>query len=179
MRRISCLVSSATLGLRLGLGAVLVTSLAGCGGGGDEPLPLHNRLWLSKLPTRPSDTVGALVVLAAAEGRAQYGALYRGSLLRGGFELFEWKPEGDGRGRIRLLQDDRLVKIRTEPCRPDVGFHGCVLLHGDPSGVVRYQTRRRWGIKAQGGLPALDVAAELRGLAEVDPELALALPDET
>ena len=167
MSRISRVLAAATLGL------TIVTSLAGCGGG-DEPLPLHNRLWLSKLPTKPTDTVGAMIVLQAAEGRAQYGALYRGSVVRGGFELFEWKPEADGRARLRLLQDDKLVKIRTEACKPDVGFHACVMLHGDPSGTVRYQTRRRWGVKASAG--ALDVAAELRGLAEVDPELALALP---
>lgn len=177
MSRFSRFVSAATLGL------TVVTSLAGCGGG-DEPLPLHNRLWLSGLPKKPSDVVGAMIVLQAAEGRAQYGALYRGSVLRGGFELFEWRPEADGRGKLRLLQDGKLVKIRTESCAPDAGFHACLLLHGDPSGTVRYQTRRRWGVKARGGAQALDVAAELRGLAEVDPDLALALvlppaPDAT
>ena len=170
MSRFSRIVSAAALG------AMVVISLAGCGG--DEgPLPLHNRLWLSALPKKPSDTVGVLVVLQPGKGRPQHGALYRGSLLRGGFELFEWKPEAEGRGRMRLLQDDKLVKIRTESCAPDAGFHACVLVHGDPSGTVRYQTRRRWGVRAEAG--ALDVAAELRALAEVDPALAIALPDET
>lgn len=166
------LVRSVTLGL------FAVTSLAACRGGGGGELPVANRLWLSQVPKTAADTVGALVVFRV-DGRRQYGALYRGSALRGGFELFEWVPGEDGHARLRLLQDGKLVKIRTETCEPDAGFHGCVLLHGDPTGVVRYQTRRRWGLTPRAGLAGLDVAAELRGLAEADAELAaLDLPDE-
>lgn len=139
---------------------------------------MHNRLWLSQVPKKAADTVGALVVFRV-EGRRQYGALYRGSALRGGFELFEWLPGEGGHGKLRLLQDGKSVKIRTETCEPDAGFHGCVLLHGDPTGVVRYQTRRRWGLTPRAGLAGLDVAAELRALAEADAELAaLDMPDE-
>lgn len=166
------------LAATLCLTGVSVTSLAGCGGGDAGPLPLANRLWLSKLPGKTTDVVGVMVVLQPAEGKAQHGVLYRGSIFRGSFEVFEWLPEGEGRARMRFLQDGKSVKIRTEDCKPDLGFHGCVQLHGDPFGVVRYQTRKRWGVR--GSAESLDVAAELRGLVEADPELAaLRLSDET
>lgn len=161
------------------LGLFAVTSLAACRGGGDGELAVANRLWLSQVPKKAADTVGALVIFKV-DGRKQYGALYRGSALRGAFELFEWQPAEDGgHGKMRLLQDGKSVKIRTEKCEPDAGFHGCVLLHGDPTGVVRYQSRRRWGLTPRAGIAGLDVAAELRGLAAADAELAaLDLPDE-
>lgn len=170
-------ISRFFLAATLCLTGASVTSLAGCGGGDAGPLPLANRLWLSKLPGKATDVVGAMVVLQGAEGKAQYGALYRGSVFRGGFEVFEWLPDGEGRARMRFLQDGKSVKIRTEDCKPDLGFHACVLVHGDPFGVVRYQTRKRWGVR--GDVASLDVAAELRGVAEADPDLAaVRLSDE-
>lgn len=152
-----------------------MTSLAApaCGGDDGEAPALQNRLWLSKLPKQARDEVGALVITRAGE-RKQYGALYRGSVVRGSFELFEWLPEEGGRAHMRLLQDDRSVKIRTEACEPDAGFQLCVLVHGDPLGEVRYQSRKRWGLRPRAGA-TVDVAAELRALAEDDPELAAAL----
>lgn len=148
---------------------VAVTSLAACGGDA-APLPLANRLWLSKLPTKTTEVVGALVILQHAEGKAQFGALYHGSLYRGSHEVFEWIPGDERRARLRPLQDGKAVEIRLEDCKPDIGFQACVLLHGDPSGVVRYQTRKRWGVRS--GAVGLDLAAELRALAEDDPDLA-------
>jgi hypothetical protein len=160
------------------LGLFAVTSLAACRGGDGAALSVPNRLWLSQVPKKANDTVGALVIFKI-DGRKQYGALYRGSALRGAFELFEWQPGEDGHGRMRLLQDGKSVKIRTETCEPDAGFHGCVLLHGDPTGVVRYQSRRRWGLTPRAGIAGIDVAGEIRALAAADEELAaLDLPDE-
>lgn len=163
-------ISRIFLAKTLSAALLAVTSLAACGGGDAAPLPLANRLWLSKLPTKTTEVVGALVILQQAEGKAQVGALYHGSLYRGGHEVFEWLPEDEHHARLRPLQDGKAVKIRLEDCKPDLGFQACVLLHGDPSGVVRYQTRKRWGVRGDAG--ALDLAAELRALAEDDPDLA-------
>ncbi|HEY8376342.1 MAG TPA: hypothetical protein VIK91_07635 [Nannocystis sp.] len=171
MTGISRILQTATLGL-IGLS---LTPLSGCGDGADRELPLTNRVWLTKVPTKADDTFGALVVFEA-KGRRQFGALYRGSAYRGAFELFEWKPDGEGRAHLRLLQDDRSVKIRTERCEPDPGLDACVLVHGDPLGSVRYQSKRLWGLRGRPTAAAptgLELAAELRALAAADPELAV------
>jgi hypothetical protein len=163
------------------LGASL-TSVTACGGGGAEhELPLTNRVWLTHVPQKADDVVGALVVFEA-KGRRQFGALYRGSLLRGSFELFEWQPDGDsGRAHMRLLQDDKSVKIRTETCTPDPGLEACVMIHGDPLGAVRYQSKRIWGLRGKPAISSpleLDVAGDVRALLQADPALASLLAAE-
>ena len=171
MTHISRVLQSATLGL---IGVFLTTATA-CGGDGAGELPLTNRVWLTQVPKKAEDVVGALVVLEA-KGRRQFGALYRGSVYRGAFELFEWQPtKHEGRAHLRLLQDGRSVKIRTEPCTPDPGLDACIMVHGDPLGATRYQSKRIWGLR---GAPAvttpahLDVAADLRAVIAGDPALA-------
>ena len=77
---------------------------AACGGdGAGNELPLTNRVWLTQVPKKADDVVGALVVLEA-KGRRQFGALYRGSVYRGAFELFEWQPDAhEGRAHLPAL----------------------------------------------------------------------------
>ncbi|MCY1061292.1 hypothetical protein [Nannocystis sp. SCPEA4] len=181
MTTISRILQTATLALF----GVSLTSMAACGEGGDgaeNQLPLTNRVWLTHVPKKADDVVGALVVFEA-KGRRQFGALYHGSLLRGTFELFEWQPdEHDGRARMRLLQDDKSVKIRTESCDPDHGLDACILLHGDPLGAVRYQSKRIWGLRGRPVISSpleLDVAGDVRDLLRADPELAALLAEET
>ncbi|MFY0536583.1 ATP-binding protein [Nannocystis pusilla] len=117
-------------------------------------MPLTNRVWLTHVPKKLDDSVGALVVFEA-KGRRQFGALYKGSMFRGSFEVFEWQPdEHEGRAHLRLLQDDKSVKIRTESCEPDAGLDSCIMLHGDPLGAVRYQSKRIWGCAAGRPSPA-------------------------
>ncbi|MDC0718198.1 hypothetical protein [Nannocystis bainbridge] len=157
--------------------------MAACGGeDAEDRLPLTNRVWLTQVPKKAGDTVGALVVFEA-RGRRQFGALYKGSLLRGSFELFEWQPdEHEGRAHMRLLQDDKSVKIRTETCEPDAGLDSCIMLHGDPLGAVRYQSKRIWGLRGRPAVNSpleLDIAGDVRGLLAADPELAALLAEET
>lgn len=177
MTSISRILQTATVGL---IGFSLVP-LAACGGGAEADLPLTNRVWLTRVPKKADDVFGALVVLEA-RGKRKFGALYRGSVYRGSFELFEWQPDGgEGRAHMRLLQDDKSVKIRTERCEPDAGLDACVMLHGDPLGAVRYQSKRVWGLRGKPAITSpldLDLAADLRGLAEADPELRAVLADE-
>lgn len=176
MTGISRILQTATLSL-IGVSLAALT----CGGDGAETeLPLTNRVWLTKVPKQADDTFGALVVFEA-RGRRQFGALYRGSVFRGAFELFEWKPDGDeGRAHMRLLQDDRSVKIRTERCDPDPGLEACVLIHGDPLGAVRYQSKRVWGLRGKPVITSpveVDLAGELRAVAAADPELRAVLTE--
>lgn len=175
MTSISRVLQSATLSLI----GVFLTSAAACGGdGAGNELPLTNRVWLTQVPKKADDVVGALVVLEA-KGRRQFGALYRGSVYRGAFELFEWQPDAhEGRAHLRLLQDDRSVKIRTESCTPDAGLDACILVHGDPLGAVRYQSKRIWGLRGPPAISRLDVAGELRAVVAADPELAAILSEE-
>jgi hypothetical protein len=175
---ISRILQTATLGL---IGVSLVPLAACSGDGADADLPLTNRVWLTKVPKKAEDAIGALVVFEA-KGRRQFGALYRGSAYRGTFELFEWKPDDEqGRAHLRLLQDDKSVKIRTERCTPDEGLDACILLHGDPLGAVRYQSKRIWGLRGRPVIASpleLDIAGDVRGLLEADPELRAILTEE-
>jgi hypothetical protein len=130
--------------------ATLVTSLAGCGRG---------------------DEVSMLAIARLSESR-QYGWLYKGSLWRGTHDGFQWLSDEGQRARMRMLQDDVEHKISTEPCEPDAGFHYCVLVHGDPQGAVRYQSRRMWGLTRPKLPQGFDLAEAVEALADADPELA-------
>ncbi len=128
------------------------------------------------MPKSPKDEVSAFIIVRASE-KNQYGSLFNGSLYRGTYDTFHWTPEGEDGAKMRMVQDDRTYKIRTESCEPDAGFQYCVQIHGDPQGTVRYQSRKRWGLgKPKSQLPrGFDLAAQLREVAAEDPELATAL----
>jgi hypothetical protein len=153
----------------------LLALLPGCGDRDAADVPLHDRLWLTAVPKSVKDSVGVLTIVRASESR-QYGWIFKGSLLRGVYDTFHWQPDGEHRAHMRMLQDDKVYKIRTEACEPSTGFHYCVLVHGDPQGEVRYESRKLWGLtrpKAKGS--AFDLASELERLAGEDPELAVLL----
>lgn len=158
----------------------LVAPLPGCGRGDPVDVPIHDRLWVTGVPKKPKDTVGVLAIVRASE-KWQYGWLFKGSLLRGTYDTFHWTPDGEHehRSQMRMIQDDKVYKVRTEACEPTAGFHYCVLVHGDPQGEVRYQSRKFWGLSRPKDSKSMgfDLTAELERLAGEDPELA-ALLDE-
>ena len=81
---------------------------------------------------------------------------------------------------MRMIQDDKVYKIRTEACEPSKGFHYCVLVHGDPQGEVRYESRKLWGLsRPKNAGMGFDLTAELERLAGEDPELAALLAATT
>ena len=178
MTSISRILQTATLSL---IGISLVPLAACSGDGAETDLPLTNRVWLTRGPKKADDPTGALVVFEA-KARRKFGALYRGSVYRGAFELFEWQPDDEpGKAHLRLLQDDKSVKIRTERCDPDEGLDACVLLHGDPLGAVRYQSKRVWGLRGRPVIASpldLEIAAGVRGLVEAAPEPRALLTEE-
>ena len=175
MTRIARFSSHATFCLL----ATLVTSLAvsACGDDKEAAGHVHDRLWLTKIPKSLTDEVGAFVVLRASESK-QYGFLFKGSMYRGSYDTFHWAPEGEDRARLRTVQDNKVHNVRIEACEPDDGYQYCMLVHGDPQGVERYQSRKLWGLGQPNKLKpgaVFDLASELRALAAEDAEVATAL----
>jgi hypothetical protein len=155
--------------------ALLGLAAAACGGG--EP-KMENRLWIDHLPDDKRDTLAAMMIGQAGDDKRTYGAFYRGTVFRGSFDAFEWiaDPDDAAKAKVRLLQDEEVSVLTIEQCEPEPRFDYCVVLRGDPQGVERYQSRRRWG--ARGGAATTagfpQVWAEL--LAD-DPELAAIYED--
>ena len=141
----------------LGLVGASALSLALLGGCAAEPeLELEQRLWVDRMPDGARTAVRAFWV-GEVKGKAM-GIFYSGSLYRGGHELVGWKRVGESKVKLRLLQEDREVELRPQTCRPSLGFDYCVDLIGDPTGVVRYQSRKRWTLrrKSADDLPEAD-----------------------
>lgn len=159
-----------SFGARLGsavagafLFGALGTASAGCGGGGSSTVT--ERLWVSGVPKSPREPLAAFAT-THKKGETYLGAFFQGTLYRGGHDVFEWQPSGKSRARLQFLQDGRRVDVRTESCKPSRGFDLCVLVHGDPLGVVRYESRKRWVVKRPGkrkdaGALVLDTLYEL------------------
>ena len=147
---------------------VLVT-IAGCGGGGEATAT--ERLWVSGIPTNPKTSITAFAT--TRHGDAKYlGAFFSGTLLRGGHDVFEWHERGKGRAELQFLQDGTKASVRLETCKPSTGFDHCLLVHGDPTGTVRYQSRKRWVVKRPGrGKSAAPVMDALLDLAADDDDL--------
>ena len=140
-------------------------------------MPIHDRLWLTAVPKKPTDEVSAFLIVRASESR-QYGFLFKGSLLRGSYDTFHWASDGEDRAKLTTVQDGKVHKIRIETCEPEAGFQYCVQLHGDPQDTVRYQSRKRWGLgRPKAKLLGFDLAGELQALAAEDGELATALAE--
>lgn len=150
---------------------------AGCGGG---TATATERLWISGLPSSPKTRITAFATTRTGEGK-YLGAFFQGTVLRGGHDVFEWRSEGTDRATLQFLQDGTTAKIRFEPCKPTTGFDHCLLVHGDPTGTKRYQSRKRWVVKRPGkkkdvaGALVLDA---LETLAADDDELAAFLAAE-
>ena len=155
----------ARLTLSLALAAGALSTFAGCGKA--PPAEVADRLWVAEMPTSPRSMVNAFVLTEV--GKRNVGSFYHGSLFRGTHDSFTWTTKAKDRGVIYLLQDQRNHEVRTRSCKPTAGFDQCVLLEGDPKGVVRYQSRKRWAIPRRG--KTLDVPTLMVELAEEDEEL--------
>jgi hypothetical protein len=141
----------------------------GCGGGG-EASPTE-RLWVSGVPTNPKMPITAFATTRHGDGKF-LGAFFSGTMLRGGHDVFEWRDTGKGRAQLKFLQDGLQASIRLETCKPSTGFDHCLLVHGDPTGNVRYQSRKRWVVKRPGRKDAALVTGALAELSGDDPALA-------
>lgn len=148
--------------------AALALALALVGCSKPAPSEIADRLWISEMPGNPRDSVDAFM-LTEIKGHA-FGSFYQGSLYRGMHDGFKWTSTGKDRGDIELLQDGRVRSITLRTCKPDEGFDMCVRLEGDPKGVVRYQSRKRWAIPRRKA-ESLDVSVAIAELAEDDEQL--------
>jgi hypothetical protein len=146
---------------------VALAGLSGCGK--PPPANITERLWVSELPTSPKKDIAGFVI-SEVKGK-KLGVFYRGSVYRGAHDMFRWTGEKQGKGRMELLQDGSVYRIRTEPCEPSKGFDHCILMHGDPTGKVRYQSRKRWAVKKKGA-ESLDFDVVVSDLADEDEELS-------
>jgi hypothetical protein len=158
--------------LPLALLGLTTFGLAGC----SQPAPsqIADRLWVSEMPENARDQVDAFV-LVEIKGRA-LGSFYHGSIFRGAHDSFKWTSQGTDKGQVELLQDHKVKAIQIRSCKPDAGFDMCVRLEGDPKGVVRYQSKKRWAIPRRGKkAAALDVTSVIAELAEDDEQLELLL----
>jgi hypothetical protein len=156
--------------LPLALTGLAALALVGCRD--SAPSELTDRLWVSEMPANPRDQVDAFM-LAEVRGRA-YGSFYHGSLFRGSHDSFKWTGNGKDKGEIELLQDGKTKTVTIRTCKPDAGFDMCVRLEGDPKGIVRYQSKKRWAVPGR-GKKALDVPAAIAELAEDDEDLEMLL----
>ena len=158
--------------LSLALAGVALLSLDACSKA--PPAEIADRLWVEQMPTSPRSEVHAFVLTEVRKRSA--GSFFHGSLYRGSHDSFLWTNKSKDRGVIRMLQEDKDYEVHVEECKPSRGFDQCILLEGDPKGVVRYQSRKRWAIPRRGG--SLELPALIEELAEQDPELeALIAPD--
>lgn len=151
----------------MGAGLALVLALSGCGAGG--PAPATERLWVSALPKDARTAFTAFVTVRASDKR-YYGSFYHGSMFRGSHDAFRWYPGDDKTARLGFLQDGSERTLHFTKCKPTTGFDLCLEVRGDPYGVERYQSRKRW-VVGRGGNQG-EVTELLTELAEDDADLA-------
>lgn len=154
--------------------ALCVCLLATACGGSDVASPTE-RLWVSAVPTSTKQELSAFVTTRTGEGK-YLGAFFHGSALRGTHDVFEWKDDGKNGAALVFLQDGKKAHIRFETCTPTRGFDHCILVHGDPTGAKKYQSRKRWNVRRPGkkSAAAVMVPQILAELAEDDDELEAA-----
>lgn len=160
--------------------AAVFVCLLGAACGGSEPASPTERLWVSAVPTSTKQELSAFVTTRTGDGK-YLGAFFHGSALRGSHDVFEWKDEGKSGAALKFLQDGRTAHVRFETCTPSRGFDHCILVHGDPTGANKYQSRKRWNVRRPGkkSIDAVMIPQVLAELAQDDEELdaALAMAD--
>ena len=139
----------------------------GCGS--DGRADVVDRLWVSDLPQSPRHQFAALFVTGPEAKRL--GMVQRGSVYRGAYELFAWKTEHNNRATLEGLQDGRKHRVEVKPCEPAEGFDLCMHLVGDPSGIERWQSKKRWGLGGRNNKRGLDLSQVVAELSVHDPAL--------
>lgn len=139
-----------------------LAALSGCDGcTGGEPIRIVDRVWVTNLPDDPRASMKIIWIFDMGEA-AHLGGYIIGSQYRNRHERFHFHPTGDGIGRIEMLQDGRVHRVRATSCEPTEGFDLCMELHGDPTANAaqrdgaegrRYFSREEWERDADDGAP--------------------------
>ncbi len=154
---------------RAALSSVLVLGLGACGNQGEATAT--ERLWVSSVPTNPKQPITAFLATRTSDGK-YLGAFFKGSLYRGGHDVFEWKSRSGSTAELRFMQDGSTASLKFESCKPSRGFDHCLLVSGDPTGTRRYQSRKRWTVRrGKKTVPSQLVTSTLAELAEDDQDL--------
>ena len=151
--------------------AIPALLLCSCGGGAEATAT--ERLWVSGVPTSPKQPLTAFLTTRTSDGK-YIGAFFKGSFYRGGHDVFQWKADGKNKAHLTFLQDGQDASLRFETCKPTRGFDHCLLLHGDPTGTVKYQSRKRWAVRRPGKKKDIAeglVTGAILELAEEDEDL--------
>jgi hypothetical protein len=80
--------------------------------------------------------------------------------------VFQWNAQAKDAATVKFLQDGRTVRLRFETCTPSRGFDHCIIVHGDPTGAERYQSRKRWVVRRP-GKKAFSPAAVVEAFSEL------------
>jgi hypothetical protein len=139
--------------LTLGLVALgLLGLVKWIGGGGSEtaspdPVPVFDRVWVDRIPTKPKDTANIFIAIT----RQPMGIFQSASQWKGGYEIFQYTAKGDEL-RIAYPQTDERekVKARAWKCKQrDMDY--CLELGGASRGVRRYGSKVGWEIDGATG----------------------------
>ncbi len=158
------------------LAVVVGSLLAGCSGGGAATVT--ERLWISGVPTDPKAEISAFATTKTDQADRYVGVFYRGSIMRGTHDVFEWRNVGKDDAELVLLQDNQRVKLHFTPCKPTTGFDHCVEVRQGTAKPERYYSRKRWVVRRPGRKrgAALGLFEQvLLEVAEEDDELAAVL----
>jgi hypothetical protein len=149
--------------------SLIAVGVGGCGGKGEATAA--ERLWVSTVPTNPKQLTSAFLATKAKDGK-YVGVFLHGSLYRAVHDVFTWAPKKGG-ADITFLQDGTGARLRFETCKPSRGFDYCMIVKGDPTGAMRYQSRKRWAVRrGKADVPAaMLVHSAIADLAEDDEDL--------
>ncbi len=142
-----------------------------------ETASFVDRVWISAKPADAKADFAAILVSGRQGARQLTGVLHRGSAYRGRWDTFSWTRRGDAGARMVFYQDGRTHDLQLIRCEAPEGFDLCMQVEGDPSGVRRWLSKKRWTLrrKARAGA-ALD--AELLATLAADEDADFAFSPE-
>lgn len=141
-----------------------VLALGACRGAPEADFA--DRLWVSTMPGDAREPFFAMLVTGAR--KRHVGVLHAGSLYAGRWELFAFKRKNAKSATFEFLQSGARHEVQFVPCKPKTGFAYCVELQGDPTGVRRWYSKKRWALRRKS---SADATGELERLREAQTQL--------
>lgn len=112
-----------------------------------------DRLWIDHVPRSERDVFQVFAALTEEE----FGVFQATSTWKGSFELFTFKPAGEGiKATFPQDGDKQTIKLKAKPCN-EAQMDYCMEVEGTNRGVKRYYSRKGWEIDSAAS--AKDLAA--------------------